>query len=141
MAVSDADMTRLARLSLLDFPRETSADTAEYERVRAGVSAVLTAARSLQAFSRSKLDSDSSRGGASAADAAVAEPRLRPVDAAIAALSEEDLEAVAQRRWFSLRSDDVTDGDSVNGSDKSITKHAKHTDGPFFLSPTSPKIE
>ena len=141
MAVSDADMARLARLSLLDFPRESSADTVEYERVRAGVSAVLTAARSLQTFSRSHLDGEHSRSGANAAEAAAAEPRLRPVDAAIAALSEEDLEAVAQKRWFSLRSDDVTDGKSVNGSDFHITKHAKHTDGPFFLAPTSPKVD
>ena len=104
-------MSRLARLSALRVPRETPADAAEYERVRAGVSAVLTAARVLR-----DADSSASTSGT-------------PLDRAFAALSEADADAVAEARWASLRRDDVTEGAA------DVARFAALRDGPFFVAP------
>lgn len=105
-------MARLARLSALRMPRETTADASEYELVRAGVSAVLTAARVL-------CDADSSTASTSGT----------PLDRAFAALSEADADAVAEARWASLRRDDVTEGAA------DVARFAALRDGPFFVAP------
>ena len=102
-------MARLARLSLLNVPRESPADASEYERVRAGISAVLTAARLLR-------DSSASKSGAQ-------------LESAFAALSEADADSVAEARWASLRRDDVTEGAAA------VARFAATRDGPYFVAP------
>jgi Asp-tRNA(Asn)/Glu-tRNA(Gln) amidotransferase C subunit len=112
VSVSDAEMARLARLSVLNIPRETLADAAEFERVRAGVSAVLTAARVLR------------NADAGANDVA-------PLEAALATLSDADVDAVAELRWSALRRDEV-----VSNTDD-VVAFAASRDGPYFVAPCS----
>jgi hypothetical protein len=123
-AVTDADMTRLARLSALALARGSPDADAEIERVRAGVAAVLTAARALPAVA-------GGGGGGGACDDGGDEA----FDAALAALSEADLDAVAEARWAELRADIVTEGAAADG-DVPLGEHAAERDGPFFVAPT-----
>jgi hypothetical protein len=117
VAVTDADLARLARLSLLRLPDAG----AERERLRAGVSAVLTAARLL----RDEAGGGGGGGGGSSASASAS----APLDAALASLSEAELDAAAEARWAELRDDDVAEG----GED--VASAAAVRDGPFFVAP------
>ncbi len=131
VTVSDADMARFERLSLLEFPRKTVADEAEFLHIRAGVSAVLTAARALNDVNGNSGNSGSSGGEKNR--------RTAQFDVAIAALSEEQLEQIAEAQWSALRNDEVTEGSEVESPllSKSITAHAARTDleGNYFIAP------
>ena len=127
VTVSDADMARFERLSLLEFPRKTVADEAEFLHIRAGVSAVLTAARALNDVN----GNSGSSGGEN-------NRRTAQLDVAIAALSEEQLEQIAEAQWSALRNDEVTEGSEVEPPllSKSITAHAARTEGGnYFIAP------
>jgi len=123
-SVTDADMARLARLSSLALARGAPAADAEFERVRAGVAAVLAAARALP----------EARGGAGG-EGGAGDGGDDAVDDALAALSEEDLDAVAEARWAELRADEVTEGAAADGGEP-IVEHAAERDGPYFVAPT-----
>ena len=126
VVVSDADMARYERLSLLSFPRETLSDEAEFSSVRAGVSAVLTAARA--------LDETNCASGGGGGVGSSGSGGARALDVALAALSEDELEEISEARWSDLRDDAVTEGTEVEGK-PSITLHASRADAPYFIAP------
>ena len=126
VTVSDADMARFERLSLLEFPRKTAAEEAEFVHVRAGVSAVLTAARALNDVNENTGSSGEEN-----------RRRTAHLDVALAALSEEQIELIAEAQWAALRNDQVTEGSEIETLllSKSITAHAARTEGNYFIAP------
>lgn len=107
--VGDAAMARLEALSCLTLCREGGASS-EYERARADVAAVLSAAGQLAGLAR---------GG---------EPFLL---ARLRELPEDALEAAAEARWARLRADEVAEGGDAEG----VLAHAAVREGPFFSAP------
>ena len=107
--VSDAAMARLEALSCLSLRREGGASS-EYERARADVASVLSAAGQLAGLAR---------GG---------EPFLLT---RLRARPEDALEAAAEARWARLRADEVAEGGDAEG----VLAHAAVREGPFFSAP------
>jgi Asp-tRNA(Asn)/Glu-tRNA(Gln) amidotransferase C subunit len=108
VVVSDVEMQRLCTMSFLEFSH------AELEKVRGDVSAILSAARVLQD-----------------ALAARTEPLPGGIDEYLNALSEEELETVAEAQWARLRKDEVTEGSLA----AEILSSSPSREGAYFSAP------